>query len=86
MQIHTMALNTGHKVVFQYGQAAYITLLDEKPVGTFDALANALSVSVEEIRRFVGIVPARGETDDNTVGILMKLMCLCGYANTKNVA
>lgn len=84
MKTYEMATQTGHMVTVCVGDASFFTFLDGKKLHAFGdgELADALDVSADDVTRFVGGFPTHGETTTETMLVVMKLMCLCGYSNS----
>lgn len=70
---------------FMYGDSSYITVFDEKRVHDFLELAEPLQLTEGEVASFMEGYEPNGKTTQDTELVLMKLMCLCGYVNTKVV-
>lgn len=82
MKDYKMAVDSGD-IHFMYGEASYVTSYQGQRINTFLELAKPLHLTEGEVASIMGCEVPQGKTTQDTELVLMKLMCLCGYANTK---
>lgn len=82
MKEYKMSVGSG-EIHFLYGEAAYVTDFQGERIKTFSDLAKPLHLTEGEVSTIMGAFSPQGKTTQDTELVLMKLMCLCGYANTK---